>query len=149
VQQWPDTLIVNWDYPGATLGYEMRLWSRPGIEGFAEGAAVYGENGYVIIGNGGWRAHGPKGELVKEGSGLKADDDVKHKRDFLRCIRDGGTPVCDMQVGPFGQHRLAARQEAALRRQDRNVQGARGQQNARPHLPRPLDAPQSLIVNGV
>jgi predicted dehydrogenase len=98
-QQWPDTLIVTWDYPGATLMYEMRIWSNPPHEGHAEGAAIYGENGYVIIGNGGWSAHGPKGELVKQGSGLKSDDDVKHKRDFLKCIRDGGTPACDMQIG--------------------------------------------------
>ncbi len=98
-QQWPDTLIVNWDYPGATLMYEMRLWSRPPLEGFAEGAAIYGENGYVIIGNGGWRAHGAKGELVKEASGIKSEDDIKHKRDFFRCIREGGTPSCDIQIG--------------------------------------------------
>ena len=98
-QQWPDTLFVNWDYPGATLMYEMRLWSRPPIEGHAEGAAVYGENGYVVIGNGKWRAHGPKGEVIKTGSGAKADDDVRHKRDFFKCIRDGGKPACDIQIG--------------------------------------------------
>ena len=98
-QEWPDTLIVTWDYPGATLMYEMRLWSRPPLEGYAEGAAIYGENGYVIIGNGGWRAHGPKGEVIKTGSSLKADDDVRHKRDFLRVIRDGGRPACDIEIG--------------------------------------------------
>ena len=98
-QEWPDTLIVTWDYPGATLMYEMRLWSRPPLEGYAEGAAVYGENGYVIIGNGGWRAHGPKGEVIKTGGSLKADDDVRHKRDFLRVIRDGGRPACDIEIG--------------------------------------------------
>ena len=98
-QEWPDTLIVIWDYPGATLMYEMRLWSRPPLEGYAEGAAVYGENGYVIIGNGGWQAHGPKGEVIKTGGSLKADDDVRHKRDFLRVIRDGGRPACDIEIG--------------------------------------------------
>ncbi len=98
-QEWPDTLIVTWDYPGATLMYEMRLWSRPPLEGYAEGAAIYGENGYVIIGNGGWRAHGPKGEVIKTGGSLKADDDVRHKRDFLRVIRDGGRPACDIEIG--------------------------------------------------
>ncbi len=77
----------------------MRLWSRAPLEGFAEGAAVYGENGYVIIGNGAWRAHGPKGELITGGSSKKADDDVRHKRDFFKCIRDGGRPACDIQIG--------------------------------------------------
>ena len=98
-QEWPDTLMVNYDYPGATLTYEMRIWSQPPMEGHAEGAAVYGENGYVVIGNGAWSAHGPKGELVKSGSSAKADDDVRHKRDFLKCIRDGGRPACDIAVG--------------------------------------------------
>jgi predicted dehydrogenase len=28
-QQWPDTLLVNYEYPGQILTYEMRLWSHP------------------------------------------------------------------------------------------------------------------------
>ena len=51
-QQWPDTLMVTYDYPGCVLTYEMRIWSRYRLHGESEGAAVCGDNGYIFIGNG-------------------------------------------------------------------------------------------------
>ena len=98
-QQWPDTLVVTYDYPGATLMYEMRNWQPTPIEGEAEGAAIYGENGYVVIGNGVWRHVDPAGRIIAAGSGPKSDDDVVHKRDMFECIRSGGRPACDIEVG--------------------------------------------------
>ena len=98
-QQWPDTLVVTWDYPGATLMYEMRNWQPTPLEGEAEGAAVYGENGYVVIGNGSWRAYDERQKVVAAGSSAKSDDDVRHKRDMLAAIRDGGHPACDIEIG--------------------------------------------------
>lgn len=98
-QQWPDTLVVSWEYPGALLMYEMRIWSKPPIEGEAEGAAVYGENGYVVIGNDSWRAYDEKGRLVRSSKGRPDEDDVKHKQDMLRAIRDGNRPACDIAIG--------------------------------------------------
>lgn len=98
-QEWPDTLVVTWDYPGATLMYEMRNWQPTAMEGEAEGAAVYGENGYVVIGNGSWRAYDEHSKLVKAGSSTKSDDDLLHKRDMLAAIRRGGRPACDIEIG--------------------------------------------------
>jgi predicted dehydrogenase len=98
-QEWPDTMLVTWDYPGATLLYEMRIWSPYSLEGESEGAAIYGDKGYVVISNTRWRAFGPKGEPGPSGSGAKGEDDVRHKRNFLKCIRDGGTPNCDIAIG--------------------------------------------------
>lgn len=98
-QEWPDTLLVSWEYPSALLVYEMRIWSRPPLHEEPEGAAVFGENGYVIIGNDVWRAYDAKGKLVTSGSGDGGEDDVLHKRDFLRAIRDGGRPSCDIAIG--------------------------------------------------
>lgn len=98
-QQWPDTLVVTWDYPGATLMYEMRNWQPTTMEGEAEGAAVYGENGYVVIGNGSWRAYDEAGKIVTSGASAKAEDDVNHKRDMLDAIRTGGRPACDIEIG--------------------------------------------------
>lgn len=98
-QEWPDTLVVTWDYPGATLMYEMRIWSGAPYHGEAEGAAIYGENGYVVIGNANWRAYDEKDRLVAEGSGAKSDDDVAHKRDMFACIRGTGIPACDIEIG--------------------------------------------------
>src|SRR5262245_2761358 len=50
-QEWPDTMFVTWDYPGATLLYEIRIWSPYPLEGESEGAAIYGDKGYVVISN--------------------------------------------------------------------------------------------------
>ena len=44
-QEWPDTLVAVWDYPGASLIYEMRVWNQYPFEGEEEGAAVYGLRG--------------------------------------------------------------------------------------------------------
>ena len=98
-QEWPDTLVVTWDYPGATLMYEMRNWQPTPMEGESEGAAIYGENGYVVIGNGSWRAYDEKGKIVAAGSSPNSDDDIRIKRDMLEAIRDGRKPVCDIEVG--------------------------------------------------
>ena len=98
-QEWPDTLISTWEYPGALLLYEMRIWSRPPLHDEPEAAGIFGENGYVIIGNGVWRAFDEKGKLVTSGSGDGQDDDVRHKRDMFRSIRDGGRAACDIAVG--------------------------------------------------
>lgn len=98
-QEWPDTLVVTWDYPGATLMYEMRNWQPNPIDGEAEGAAVYGENGYVVIGNGTWRAFDENHRIVVRGASTKNDDDARHKRDMLNAIRDGGRPACDIEIG--------------------------------------------------
>jgi hypothetical protein len=49
--EWPDTELVTYEHPGKILQYEMRLWSRPRLFGLTEGAAVYGENGWVLLAN--------------------------------------------------------------------------------------------------
>jgi predicted dehydrogenase len=100
-QEWPDTLCVTYDYPGATMVYEMRVWSRPPFLGEHEGAVVYGENGSVVIGNGRWRAFDAQGEPTGDGTeSLNATDhDPAHKRDFLDCVRSRKRPRCDIEIG--------------------------------------------------
>lgn len=98
-QEWPDTMVVTWDYPGATLMYELRNWQPTTMEGESEGAAIYGENGYVVIGNGTWRSYDEKGRVVAAGASAKSDDDIRHKRDMLTAIKDGHKMACDMEVG--------------------------------------------------
>jgi predicted dehydrogenase len=99
-QEWPDNLVVTWDYPGALLTYEMRIWTGSHMEGEEEGAAIYGEHGHVVIGNTSWRAHGPKGErLPQGGASTNEQHDPAHKRDFLDAIRNGRRPNCDIAIG--------------------------------------------------
>jgi predicted dehydrogenase len=98
-QEWPDTLLVTWEYPGAILVYEMRIWSPYPMEGEEEGAIVYGDQGYLIVGNSGWRAYGPKGEPGRGGESSNEDHDRAHKLDFFECIRSGHRPACDIEIG--------------------------------------------------
>ena len=43
------------------LTYEMRVWCPYQYLGESEGAAVFGENGYIVLGNRRWRAYDRSG----------------------------------------------------------------------------------------
>jgi predicted dehydrogenase len=99
-QEWPDTLISTWEYPGAMLTYEMRIWSPNHIEGEKEGAAIYGENGSVVIGNGAWRAYGLKGEeLPVGGKSSNEEHERAHRQDWYNAIRNNRKPACEIEIG--------------------------------------------------
>ncbi len=99
-QEWPDTYCVTYDYPGATLVYEMRVWCGYPHEDESEGAVIYGERGYVVIGNGRWRAFGPDGKPTGTGgASTNAVHDPAHKRNFLECMKSRKEPACDIAIG--------------------------------------------------
>jgi hypothetical protein len=84
-QQWPDTMLINYEYPGKVLQYEMRLWSRAKLHGAGEGATIYGENGWVLLTNTSWKAYDAAGKLVKQGSSDVGQQ--AHIRNFLDAVR--------------------------------------------------------------
>ena len=48
------------------LTYEMRIWAPYSMDGESEGSALFGDRGYIIVGNRRWRAFtngGPYGAL--------------------------------------------------------------------------------------
>jgi predicted dehydrogenase len=97
-QEWPDTLMVTYDFaPGALLTYEMRIWNAYPLHDEPEGAAVHGDNGYVIIGNNRWRAFDAKGKLIEEASG-SYDNDVADAKNFLDCMRSRARPNADLET---------------------------------------------------
>ena len=100
-QEFPDTLMVTWEYGGAAmLVYEMRIWTPNMLEGEEEGAMIYGEHGAVLIGNRHWRAIGRDGKVMHAGTASENDQhDPAHKRDFLTAIRTGKRPSCDIHIG--------------------------------------------------
>ena len=57
MQQWPDTYQVNYQYeaapgkPGKILTYEMRVWTPYNSYDEGEGAVIYGDQGYIVLGN--------------------------------------------------------------------------------------------------
>jgi predicted dehydrogenase len=110
-QEWPDTLQVNYEY-GSTAGsedvtkppksspklltYEMRIWAPYNFHGESEGSAVYGDKGYLIIGNTRWRAYGPRSKLIKEVAG--DSDTTPHVQNFIDCIKSRDKPACDLET---------------------------------------------------
>jgi len=65
--------------------YEMRIWSKPRLHDLTEAAAVYGEGGWVLVHNTGWKAFDDKNKVVKEANG--GGELVLHVRNFLDCMR--------------------------------------------------------------
>jgi predicted dehydrogenase len=97
-QEWPDTLMVTYDFaPGYLMTYEMRVWNAYPLDGESEGAAVHGDNGYIVIGNSRWRAFDNRGKLIKEEKGSYAGD-TAHVKNFLDCMRSRGKPAADLET---------------------------------------------------
>ena len=95
-QEWPDTLMVTYDYPGYVLTYELRIWTPYRMHDESEGSAIYGDAGYVIIGNGGWRAFDGGGkQVLAESAG---NNEVEHARNFLACMRNRTKPNADLET---------------------------------------------------
>lgn len=95
-QEWPDTMINTWEFgehatgggnakPKAIITYEMRLWSRPRLHGETEAGAVFGENGWVICSNTGYKAYDPSGKVIKESREGNAQH--LHVRNFLDAVK--------------------------------------------------------------
>lgn len=86
-QQWPDTMLISYDYPGKILQYEMRLWSRPRLFNITEGAAIYGENGWLLMSNTNWKAYDAKGKQVAQGESSQGEIQQAHIRNFLDAVK--------------------------------------------------------------
>lgn len=99
MQEWPDTLQVTYEYagsPGSLLTYEMRIWSPYKMYGLPEGAVIYGDQGYIVIGNDKWFAFDPKDQVVAQGAG--SNDGRTHIENFLDCVRSRKKPNADLET---------------------------------------------------
>lgn len=99
MQEFPDTLQVNYEYGGKTpklLTYEMRIWAPYNFHGESEGAALYGDKGYILIGNRGWRAFTARNRLVKEVPG--DSHEAPHVQNFIDCVKSRRKPYCDLET---------------------------------------------------
>jgi len=73
-----------------SVTWEHRVWSR----GTGDGAALYGENGTLIFGGGGW--HVEKGIEATDKGDVKEQsvEGATHQRNFVDCIKNSsGTSV--------------------------------------------------------
>ncbi len=98
-QETPDTQYVTYEYPDArkVLVYEQRLWSPYHQEGYENGVAFYGTEGYVLIGRTGWSVMMRGNKPVAKNSPRFSDD--PHRQNFLDCIRSGKRPNADIEEG--------------------------------------------------
>ncbi|MEX1231558.1 MAG: Gfo/Idh/MocA family oxidoreductase [Planctomycetaceae bacterium] len=99
IQEFPDTLQVNYEYPGRPpriLTYEMRIWAPYNFHEESEGSALYGDKGYIIVGNSRWRAFAKGGELIGEGQG--DSHEAPHVQNFIDCIKSRQKPYCDLET---------------------------------------------------
>ncbi len=98
MQEFADTLQVTYEYAGKIpkiLTYEMRIWAPYHMYGESEGAAVFGDKGYIVIGNNRWRVFDRSG-LTKE---VKGDSHERpHVQNFLECIKSRNRPNCDLET---------------------------------------------------
>ena len=99
-QEFPDTMQVNYEF-GSGLGtrlltYEMRVWNPYSYLGHSEGSAVFGDQGYIVIGNTSWIAYGNRGKVLAKGEG--GSHEGPHVRNFLECMRSRKKPYCDLET---------------------------------------------------
>ena len=94
-QQTPDTLFVNYAYPGKTITWEHRLWSSHGQEGRSAAVAFCGDRGTLIVDRGGWKVYGQKESVTADASDLLEP----HLHNFLECVRTRAVPACSIETG--------------------------------------------------
>ncbi len=99
VQQTPDTQVVTFKFPEkqAYLVYEQRLWSPYHQEGYENGVAFYGTDGYILVGRSGWKLVERKNKVAIEQP--TSFSEVPHLKNFVMTIKEGGRPNCDIEEG--------------------------------------------------
>jgi predicted dehydrogenase len=99
-QEFPDTLQVNYEFgdqaAGKLLTYEMRIWAPYDYLGQSEGSALFGDKGYIVMGNSQWIAYGNRGQDLARGEGDSSE--VPHVQNFVDCIKSRDKPYCDLET---------------------------------------------------
>lgn len=99
-QEFPDTMQVNYEFRSGDhrklLTYEMRIWAPYDYLGHSEGAAVFGDQGVLVIGNNRWEAFGRRGEPLANGAG--DSHERPHVQNFIDCIKSREKPFCDLET---------------------------------------------------
>jgi predicted dehydrogenase len=108
-QQFPDTQNVTFDFAPAgdngrrkQLIFEQRLWTPYRMEGYENGNAFYGTEGFLLLGkNENFKIYGRQNKMIEEMAavGNNNDNTLIHYEDFVSCIRQGGRPQADIELG--------------------------------------------------
>jgi len=99
MQEFPDTMQVTYEFLGEAprlLTYEMKLWSPYKYYNETEACVVYGDKGYMVVGNRSWRAYTAGGKLVREEAG--DSHEKPHVQNFIDCVKSRQKPACDLET---------------------------------------------------
>jgi len=94
-QETPDTLMVQYAYPDATIIWEHRLWSTHGVEGRSAAAAFYGDAGTLVVDRGGWKVYDLNETIASDTS----EQSIAHLRNFIDCVKTRSRPAADIETG--------------------------------------------------
>jgi predicted dehydrogenase len=96
-KEWPDTQTVIYEFPNhVTMLWELRLWTKRGMNDRGSGAEINGSNGSIVIDRRGWTFYPKDGEpVVHERSELEQ----AHALAFAKAIRDEARPTASMEDG--------------------------------------------------
>jgi predicted dehydrogenase len=94
-RQTPDTQVTAFDFPGATIVWEHRIWApKPTGDTESFGIVLYGDKGTLHFTSKGWHVtDGP------EASDKAVEMERAHMQNFLDCVRSGGRPNADVEEG--------------------------------------------------
>lgn len=95
----PDTQLATYEYPNLTLVWELRMWSRRGVEGRGTGTGFYGDQQTLIVNRGGYQVYGKDNQELIEEVKKSNDSDLDHKLDFIDSIRNNRSPIADISSG--------------------------------------------------
>lgn len=98
IQQTPDTQIATYTFPeNKILVYEQRLWSPYFQEGFENGVAFYGTEGYMLIGRKSWSVVEKRNKVAFE---HKVEFTEKpHVENFIAAVQKQTPLNCDIEEG--------------------------------------------------
>ncbi|MDA0833438.1 MAG: Gfo/Idh/MocA family oxidoreductase [Planctomycetota bacterium] len=106
-QEFPDTQQVTFEYPGdgkpgsrKMLIYEQRLWSTNYPQNCDSGVEYYGTKGQLFTSRRGkLQVLGERNARIDVDVPLRGQDDAAHVTNFIDCIRNGGTPNAEIEIG--------------------------------------------------
>jgi predicted dehydrogenase len=101
----PDIQQAMYNYPNHSMIWECGL--NPGIGPYqrGHGVAFVGQKGTLVVDRGGWQTYPDRSDEKKgpffEGKTQKSYGDGldEHVQNFLKCVREGGTPNASVEVG--------------------------------------------------
>jgi predicted dehydrogenase len=101
----PDTQVVNFEFESFSAVWEHRFYAANNAEKHNLGCYFYGTAGTFHMGwLDGWNFYPANGNQppLHEDPQLRQPDDQNIRElwaDFLRCIKSGGRPICDIEIG--------------------------------------------------